>query len=437
MILIFATVVELVFLSLINGLGIDGNILSFIFIIINSYFLIINVKSEKSNIIILFVLGYIIRICVLLLDLYGRNLVIIFSSGADSEAFFRIANEIANNRNMLFNTVRGGYYTKFLGLLIALIGQNRVFLQYINIIFSMVSGIILLNIIKNLKISKKYLKVGILAFMFFPMAVIHSSILLRESMITMLVILSIDSFIKWFNDNETKTFILCIIFIILACILHAGVFGIFVMYTISYSKYTFSKKNMNFNKIASLLIFIIGFTIIFLKRDILFNRISFNNTEDLYRALNINTIYTGSSSYLQNLHFTNPVQIITYAPIKMIYFLFSPVITDWRGINDFLVFMLDSLFYIISFVIIIKYLIKSQIRSDLILNIIFAVLLTTVIFGFGVSNTGAAIRHRNKIFFLFLIIDLYYFSEKHKLAMEELEIEKSKFYYREHEQRWS
>lgn len=418
MTLFIATFIEVLFLSLINGLGFTGIFSSIAFIIINIYFLYIDLVEKNKKYLLAFLLGYSVRVVVLFLDLYARNYINVFSSGADTEAFFRIAMEVSNNYSLLFATLRGGLYTKSLGILINFIGPNRLFLQYINIVLSMLTAIIVLRIMEKLIISEKIRFLGTCLFLFFPVTVIHSSILLRESLITYLLTLSLYYYIKWFNKNNITYFILSILLIIPACVLHAGVIGIFIMYVLSYLKKSAFNNKINFTKFISSFIVLTVLLLIFNKRDIFFNRIAFSNSEDLYNNINAPIMYTGGSTYLKNLYISSPLQLITYSPIKIVYFLISPVIFDWKGIGDIVAFFMDSSFYIISLFCIIKYLKKYKDKNDIVIHLILAVFITSLIFAFGVSNSGTAMRHRNKIFILFLLIDLCYLEKNIKRGVK-------------------
>ena len=87
----------------------------------------------------------------------------------------------------------------------------------------------------------------------------------------------------------------------------------------------------------------------------------------------------------------------------MFNFLFSPLPWQWRGFSDILAFLMSPTFYLYVCVLIFyrrEYLNNIEILAIFILIAIGA----SVLFGWGVSNAGTALRHRDKFVFVFLTI---------------------------------
>ena len=94
----------------------------------------------------------------------------------------------------------------------------------------------------------------------------------------------------------------------------------------------------------------------------------------------------------------------------MLYFIASPVPWMWRGLNDFAAFFGSSIFYIIVFWKTVK-LIRHRRelnREDGMWAYFFVlfimILFATFMFGWGVSNSGTALRHREKFTYIFVIL---------------------------------
>lgn len=103
----------------------------------------------------------------------------------------------------------------------------------------------------------------------------------------------------------------------------------------------------------------------------------------------------GNSAYLTGLSATNPVQLILFAPLRVVYFLFSPMPWDVRSFGHLLGF-LDAWLYLWVVVMIwrgFKAKVMTQ-RSLVVLGVVSTLILA---FAFGTSNAGTAIRHRAKM----------------------------------------
>jgi hypothetical protein len=95
-----------------------------------------------------------------------------------------------------------------------------------------------------------------------------------------------------------------------------------------------------------------------------------------------------------------PAELIYKAPIRVLYFIFSPFIWDVTEIPH-LFGMFDGMFFIMLFILVIKNI--KLIWSDPILRTIFIILISYfVIFGLSTGNFGTGIRHRTK----FLIVSI-------------------------------
>src|SRR5699024_839958 len=103
---------------------------------------------------------------------------------------------------------------------------------------------------------------------FFPHSIIFSSILLRESLISMLIVISLYFFIKWFKKGNFIYALISILFILLASALHSAVIGVvigyifaFVFYIRSIAKFIFLIKTViPFTIISLLLLYTLFFT---------------------------------------------------------------------------------------------------------------------------------------------------------------------------------
>lgn len=91
-------------------------------------------------------------------------------------------------------------------------------------------------------------------------------------------------------------------------------------------------------------------------------------------------------------------KMILFSPIKMFYFLVSPLPMDWRDIRDIITFFIDGIIYFYLTVYSFHNLRKVKTQKPLLIGIAIILLVSIFIFGVGVTNTGTAMRHRHKIF---------------------------------------
>jgi hypothetical protein len=96
-------------------------------------------------------------------------------------------------------------------------------------------------------------------------------------------------------------------------------------------------------------------------------------------------------------------------PLRLVYFVFSPMPYDVRGVGDLAAIILDSSFYYFLVYIIVR---SRKIMNDNMFRIlpkIFFILFLTVSIGFalGTENSGTAMRHRSKIFPALIIVVVF------------------------------
>ena len=131
----------------------------------------------------------------------------------------------------------------------------------------------------------------------------------------------------------------------------------------------------------------------------------FRDADSLEDIVSIADAYEeGGSAYNANIVSNDStVGFIVNTPFRMFYFLFAPVPWNWRSATDAIAFVFSALFYGYVFIKALVYAVKS--RSFSIGSAFFLIaLLTLMMFGWGVSNSGTALRHRDKMVIHYLIM---------------------------------
>ena len=126
-----------------------------------------------------------------------------------------------------------------------------------------------------------------------------------------------------------------------------------------------------------------------------------NNVDSLSDIGNVNT--EGGSSYAAYVGDSSSVfNMMIYTIPRIVYFLLSPFPWQWRGMGDIIAFVFSSLFYFFTIKNAFVFIKKANQKNKSYVIIVFIVALCTAfVFSWGVTNTGTATRHRDKMIILY------------------------------------
>ena len=372
------------------------------------------IKKYKSNYWIL-IIAYTFRIFLLFWDRCCSHIFLLPNSGLDSEKFHAYALEISKNAN---STKKGIYfYSDTLSVLYRIFGNQRIIGQFFNIMLSISAISILYYILKKINIENKYIRVALIFVSFSPNYSIMSSILLRESIVTFLITASLMFFVLWFFDNKTYMMILAIVIGIIASLFHTGAVSAAIGYAIIwvlYDKQT-SKFNLSLKSIIALFfIFSIVYVINKINEDYFTTGIFGKSALESVAA---HENENGGSTYIVGFNIDNEIlNYIINTPIRVLYFILSPMPWDWRGINDIFAFVFSSVFYMFGIILCCKAIRKNlkkknfEKSSSLLIALLIILSISYIIFSWGVTNSGTAMRHRDKfisVYVLMTVISIY------------------------------
>ena len=405
MLSVIVFLIEFIILIIIKNIGIVeiDNILAVILIFIFSIAFLINIqKSEK-----LFryskplSLAYLFRLFLLFFDIFGKSIRSLPQSGADSIGFYY------NARDLSINGVahRETTFARTMSYVFRLIGVNRLFGQFILMLLSIVSIIFFIYIVERLdtKSSSKYRAVWIVCLL--PNFALLSSIFLRESIITALITISTYCIIRWMIDGNNLFAVAAVVLSTFSCLFHSGCIGITIGCIVCMMIYDYQNQELHVSIGGILLTGVIAFGagIVFLSYgDILLGKFGFvQSLSDI-----ANTREAGGSSYARYVGNSNdPLSVVIYTVPRIVYFLFSPFPWQWRGGTDLIAFFFSSLFYLITLTSAIGSLRNEECSNrGMIISLLIIAFFCTFIFAWGVSNSGTASRHRDKMVCLYGII---------------------------------
>ena len=345
------------------------------------------------------VYGYTFRVCLLFFDLYGRNIYNLPNSGADSEWFYDIG------RNIAHGTGKGNGFYALTGLGIKLFGDARLFLQFCVMLFSIITIIMVDKSLQLLDVDVKRRRKVAYFLALLPNFAILSSIFLRESVVGMFVAFSVYFFIKWWKGTGEYNYWLAFAACFAGAYFHSGAVSVaagLVIARLLCDRNT-NKLKITAKSLFAAVIFVIVFTFLYMN----YSQILFGKMEgvDSLEEISNNRIAGGSSyaSYAGNSD--SITNLIIYTPIRMIMFQFSPFFWQIRGLSDIIAMVFDSFFFIYVYYRTIKSIKdKKNTNRILIIALFITALATAFVFGWGVSNTGTALRHRSKMMAIFAVL---------------------------------
>src|SRR5699024_6290885 len=92
-------------------------------------------------------------------------------------------------------------------------------------------------------------------------------------------------------------------------------------------------------------------------------------------------------------------------PVRMFYFIFSPLPWRWRGLTDVITSFFSGLFYGYTLYLGIRHLFhKNAKNKNLTFISLFTVMGGIMVFSWRVSNAGTSLRHRDKFIGLFILL---------------------------------
>lgn len=349
---------------------------------------IVSLKGISKEIKAIILVGFILRVLLVFVDVFITRLP---DAAWDDDGFYKASLEVyGSNYEFFSQNVYGGVFPKVLSILYFFIGSSRFSIQYLNVIPFLLSAILFLKALDNFGISERTKKILISLLCFMPNSIQYNSILRRETIIELCIFCSIFNYSRWAKQPELKTAFWTVFFIALAAVFHTAFIIILPFLVAYFTLYNRKKHALSFSvskisKVIILLICAIFVSVGFLS--LWSNKFSsVNEIDDVYVIANRSR---GGSAYLTNYDVSSFGQLVLFTPLKLFYFLFSPVPWMWRNIVDVASFMLDASIYIYLILKCRKLYKQSSARLMMVSFLVLA-----CVFALGTFNSGTAIRHR-------------------------------------------
>ena len=343
--------------------------------------------------------GFLLRLFLLFADYY--HWFPILHSGSDTEGFHRIA--LRNAHSLVKYVITN--YTVFLTFVYEATDCSRLIAQFINVLLGIGIIVLVQQCMRMLKINKVTELTVVCVLVFLPNLTIFSAILLREAWVEFFVALSLYFFVKWFIYGNALNIVLVVVSMLTASYMHSGVIGLLVGYAIAFIAYNPKIQKATFSKttVISLILLIVLSVGLSSHLELFTEKFaSYDNLDDIVDIANSKG--GGGADYLTWINTNSVTQSILLAPLKMFYFLFSPLPTEWRGMKDIVGFLIDGAVYMGLCYSIMKHKAQSKVHAKLKYFLLISLIAVTFIFAYGAKNAGTAIRHRAKIISAVLVI---------------------------------
>lgn len=349
--------------------------------------------------------GFVFRIILLFWDLNFSHIFRFPDSGLDTLTFQLAAQDVydglpAGRAGLYAQTIAYGIYTLF--------GPQPIIGQYVNILLAMSSIIIVKNTLKKIDVSEKNIFIVVLIMAFIPYYSMNNVLLLRETINQFVIAVSLYFFAGWFKGGSIGNFVLAMVFSLIGAAYHSGTVAVAAAYCICCVLYNRENKRFNFEAktIVMIVVFIFAFMAINATvGDKLFGK--FKNVDSVEDITSVTETYNaGGASYDVGIETGNELlDMVVNTPLRMIYFVLSPVPWKWRGVNDILAFMCSAALYGYAYIIAIKALRQKGFKNkNMVIVCLIIALMSAMIFAWGVSNAGAALRHRDKFICPYLVL---------------------------------
>lgn len=349
--------------------------------------------------------GILIRIAMIGWDIYCRDIYVLPNSGLDSEMYYYGA----VNGYLYGQYGRSGGYGRFLAFWFRLFGVQRYCVQYTNVILICSTMLLVIRIMEELEINAYTKDLIVSLLMVLPNTILTNSILLRETLICFLVSFSLYSFIKWNRQGYVIYLVSSFGMALLASTIHSGAIAILfgeIIVMILYNRAAYSVQ-LNTRGVTVAVLSLALFVILYRYYGSIFLG-KFQRVDSIESIMNTANLYNhGGAAYDAGFQINNSyLNLIINTPIRMLYFLISPMPWDWRGIMDIITFCFSSTVFVYSLwcaILEMKSASDEMSKSFVIVFLIFG-LCAALIFAWGVSNAGTAVRHREKFIVVFLLL---------------------------------
>jgi len=360
--------------------------------------LILSIKDARLRNLIF--LALLLRLGLALFHTYVMPLP---DSDADALAFERLGWETADAwlRKGETPELSGAYlYSAWIGMLYFLFGRIPLVAQFTNVLLGTFAVYYTWKLAFLITDSRRAALISTLLAAVFPTLNLYSAITLRESFIVFFTVTSVYCFFLWLEKGKLSQMVGAVALLVPASALHRGMVFIEIVYVLFFSFYHPKKKRWVGFSLNSLITMLLVVFIVIDFGDLITNKLP----QDM--SMLLSPSYLGErtaiaardrAAYLSDLTPTSVLSMLLQTPVRVIYFFYTPFVWMISTPAD-IVGLFDALLYIFLSIYAFKGLAYLWCKDKLLFWAIVSILLVfLVVFAWGTSNYGTAIRHRQKI----------------------------------------
>ncbi|MGB3752430.1 MAG: hypothetical protein WA954_00855 [Parerythrobacter sp.] len=379
--------------------------LALVVLLVGAALLTFNLKQAYSNWYGIILLGVIVRLVLAVADRYYIDLP---QSSSDARVFLNVA--LAYSRTGCgdfsnFDTSASYVYSAVIGQAFACVGKSELAVQFANC-FANIVGCIALAKTTEMVWNKTVAYRVLIFLVLFPTLILYSAVTLRESFIFMLFSLGMYYFLRAFKTKSFFYLTLSVFSLFAASAFHGGmlfaVFGLLggMLFSGQSVRYRWIVVTRMTRVAVVLLLFVGLYAYIGTLELNKFGSLAEVDTETV--ASIVESRAQGGSAYLEGLPIGSPIDLLWQAPVRIFYFMFSPLPWD-ISTPAHLFGLLDVIFWFYLTYNCVRFRrVIFQNRMAVILLSVLVVL--SLAFAFGTSNFGTAMRHRTKFVPILFVI---------------------------------
>lgn len=298
----------------------------------------------------------------------------------------------------------GAYiYANWIGVLYFLFGRIPLVAQFTNVLLGTFTVYFTWKLALLITNSRRGALISALIIALFPTLNLYSAITMRECFIVFFTVTSAYCFFLWLKRGRLMQMFGAVTLLLPASALHGGMVFIEIVFLFFFGFYHPKKKRwvaISLNSLIAVLL-VVFYLVTF--GDLVTNKLpqdmSMLFSEDFLGELT-QSAARDRAAYLTGFAPTSPLSMLLQTPLRILYFLYTPFVWMVSAAVDVVGFF-DALLYIFLSIYAFKGLASLRRKDKLLFwGIVLILVVFLVVFAWGTSNYGTAIRHRQKIVWL-------------------------------------
>jgi len=304
-------------------------------------------------------------------------------------------------------------WINFINVEYTVFGISPFIVKLSNAFIGMIGIAIVMRCMREMKLTHRTYNMMSVILALSPMTILHGVTALREPVYYLSVSISVYCLWKWCVSGRTNALIAALLALVPAIYFHNGHIFIAIAYVVMF--FVYKRRNRSKRIIIFVPIICVVVALLFhyagsIKGGYFGALLDPNGiVEGFIKYVSSSNGYNsnGNSSYLiWTVNVAGLPQIILYTPLRMLYFIFGPMVWDVRRAEDALAVVCDSTIFLYLAYMLLKIrrrygkkkselkMIMPERWMFLVIGV-FTIVIFSVPFAWGTITYGTAIRHRN------------------------------------------